>query len=70
MADEKTLSASEAAAYLGVHVKTIRAWADRGWVRSIRWPNGWRRFRRSDLDDMRRRMEAGDAGEQDPKKAA
>ena len=56
MAEEKLLTAGEAAAYLGVHLKTIRAWADKGWVPSTRWPNGWRYFRRDDLDAMRQRL--------------
>jgi excisionase family DNA binding protein len=56
MAEEKVLTAGEAADYLGVHVKTVRKWADRGWLASVRWPNGWRYFRRSDLDEMRVRM--------------
>ena len=73
MAEEKTLSAGEAAAYLGIHIKTVRAWADRGWLPSVRWPNGWRRFRRSDLDEAQRRMSRGelaDTGDEQGKAAA
>ena len=47
------LTASEAAAYLDVHVKTVRSWADKGQLPATRWPNGWQYFRRSDLDEMR-----------------
>ena len=63
MAEEKMLTAGDAAAYLGVHVKTVRSWADKGWLPSVRWPNGWRYFRQSDLDEMRVKMgtEAGKA---------
>jgi excisionase family DNA binding protein len=61
MPEEKMLNAGEAAAYLGVHVKTVRAWADKGWLPATRWPNGWRYFRRSDLDEMRVKMGTADA---------
>ena len=62
MPDEKMLTVSEAAEYLGIHIKTVRAWADKGWVPSVRWPNGWRYFRQSDLDEMRRRLAGGEQG--------
>jgi excisionase family DNA binding protein len=61
MSDEPTLSVHDAAKLLGVHVKTVRAWADKGLLPVIKWPNGWRRFRRSDLEEVRVRMES--AGE-------
>lgn len=53
MTEEKTLSVQEAADLLGVHIKTVRSWADRGLIPVLRWPNGWRRFRRADLDAAR-----------------
>jgi excisionase family DNA binding protein len=53
MAEQKLLTVSEAAEYLGVHIKTVRAWADKGWIPSVRWPNGWRYFRQEDLDETR-----------------
>lgn len=56
MADNETLSVAEAAEYLGVHVKTVRSWADKGLIPSVRWPNGWRRFRPADLDAVRAKM--------------
>ena len=61
MTDEKMLTVSEAADYLGIHVKTVRSWADKGWVASVRWPNGWRYFRQADLDEMRQRLAGGSA---------
>ncbi len=63
MTGEKMLSAGEAAEYLGIHIKTVRAWADKGWLPSVRWPNGWRYFRQADLDEMRRRLVEGEARE-------
>ena len=57
MSDQQTLSVHEAAELLGVHDKTIRAWADKGLLPVIKWPNGWRRFRPSDLEAAMRRME-------------
>jgi excisionase family DNA binding protein len=59
VADEKPLSVGEAAAYLGVNAKTVRSWADRGWVPSVRWPNGYRYFRREDLDELRQKLGMG-----------
>lgn len=63
MPEEKMLNAGEAAAYLGIHVKTVRAWADKGLLASTRWPNGWRYFRRSDLDEMRVKLGMAEAPE-------
>lgn len=44
------LSASAAAAVIGVHEDTIKRWAAAGELHAIRTPGGWWRFRRSDLD--------------------
>ena len=45
------LHTSEAAEYLGVHDNTIRNWAARGELPMHRNPaNGYRLFKRSDLD--------------------
>jgi len=63
MSDEKMLTVSEAAEYLGIHIKTVRAWADKGWLPSVRWPNGWRYFRHADLNEMRQRMDTTTAPE-------
>jgi excisionase family DNA binding protein len=56
---ESTLSVHEAAELLGVHEKTIRAWADKGLLPVIKWPNGWRRFRPTDLETVKQQMECG-----------
>ena len=48
---------SEAAEYLGVHHNTIRNWAARGDLPMRRNPvNGYRLFKRSDLDKFLRRV--------------
>lgn len=57
MSDEQTLTVHEAAALLGIHEKTVRAWADKGLLPVVKWPNGWRRFRRADLEAAKQRME-------------
>jgi excisionase family DNA binding protein len=44
------LTLGAAARYLGVAESTLRTWADKGHVRSIRTPGHHRRFRRRDLD--------------------
>lgn len=44
---------AEAAEYLGVHHNTIRKWAASGRIPVRRNPvNGYRLFKRSDLDDV------------------
>jgi excisionase family DNA binding protein len=43
------ISLRHAAEILGVHPATVRNWADRGDLRSIRTPGGHRRFRKADL---------------------
>ena len=53
---EKLLSIGQAAELLGVSVGTLRAWADKGLVHTIRLPSGYRRFTRGAIDDVRRQM--------------
>lgn len=45
-----SLSPEEAARILGVSARTIRRWADRGDIASLRPPSGRRRFRRADVE--------------------
>ena len=47
---DKILSISKAAEYLGVFPLTLRNWEKKGKIRVIRTPGGHRRFRQSDLD--------------------
>jgi excisionase family DNA binding protein len=48
----KLLSVTEAAKLLGVNVKTLRAWADRGFLPHIRTPTKYRLFERSALEEF------------------
>jgi len=45
------LNLSDAAAVLGVHPSTLRAWADRGDIPAHRTPGKHRRFRRADIEN-------------------
>ena len=54
--DDRLLSIGKAAERLGVSVGTLRAWADKGLVHTIRLPSGYRRFTRSEIDEKRRQM--------------
>lgn len=48
--EEKWLSLSKTARFLGIHPSTVRAWADKGELPSHRTPGGHRRFRLADLE--------------------
>ena len=50
MSRESLISLAKAAAVLGVHPTTLRAWADKGTVPSSRTAGGHRRFRMADLE--------------------
>lgn len=53
------LNLSDAAALLGVHPSTLRAWSDRGDIPAHRTPGKHRRFRRADIEawaDSRREV--------------
>ncbi len=52
----KLLTVSKAAARLGVHPDTLRAWADKGLVSVIRTPTGYRRFEPDEIDRVRDEM--------------
>lgn len=62
---ERLLSVSEAARELGVSETTIRRWADEGILRTIRLPTGGRRFRRDEIERMKRAMGLLEGGESD-----
>jgi excisionase family DNA binding protein len=46
------LKISEAAALLGVSVKTVRRWEDKGYLSAVRTPSGHRRFRRAEVEAL------------------
>jgi excisionase family DNA binding protein len=48
-ASQAWVGLAEAAEYLGIHITTLRRWADAGRVAHIRTPGGKRRFLRRDL---------------------
>ena len=52
----RLLSIGEAADRLGVHQKTLRAWADKGLIAHIRTPTGYRRFDPDDIDRLMAEM--------------
>ena len=53
---QKLLSIGQAAERLGVSVGTLRSWADKGLVKMIRLPSGYRRFTEDEIDRIRREM--------------
>lgn len=53
----ETLTIAEAAALLGVHVNTLRRWADAGLVPVTRLPSGYRRWTRAQVEEIKRRMD-------------
>jgi excisionase family DNA binding protein len=65
MSETTWFKTPEAAAYLQVHVETLRTWARKGAIPSAKLGNrGGFRFRREDLDGFleRRRTEGADLG--------
>jgi putative resolvase len=52
----KLLTIGQAAARLGVSVGTLRAWADKGLVKAVRLPSGYRRFTEEEIAARRREM--------------
>ena len=52
----RLLTISQAAAQLGVHPDTLRAWADKGLVPVVRTPTGYRRFEPAEIARIRKEM--------------
>ena len=50
------LTIGQAAARLGVSIATLRAWADKGWIKVVRLPSGFRRFTVEEVERKRREM--------------
>jgi excisionase family DNA binding protein len=55
--EERMLNIADAAAIVGVHKNTLRAWADKGLVPHVKLPSGYRRFRLSEMRRIARDME-------------
>jgi excisionase family DNA binding protein len=57
MATKEFLTVRETAQQLGVHENTVRNWETRGVLNALKLPgSGFRRFRREDIERMRREM--------------
>ncbi len=57
MSTTEFVNVREAARELGIHENTVRNLEKRGELRAVRLPgSGFRRFRRQDIDRMRREM--------------
>ncbi len=52
----RLLTISQAAAQLGIHSDTLRAWADKGIVPVVRTPTGYRRFDPAEISRLRTEM--------------
>lgn len=48
--DAYSLTTKDVATLLGVTKETVRAWTDKGQLSCWKTPNGYRRFRQSDID--------------------
>jgi excisionase family DNA binding protein len=61
MAERPTrlLGITEAAARLGVHPKTLRAWVDKELVPAVRLPSGYRRFTEAQIEAIKEQMGLG-----------
>lgn len=55
----RLLTIAQAAAQLGVHQNTLRGWADKGLVPTVRLPSGHRRFDPAAIEQVRREMFEG-----------
>ncbi|MDP9411495.1 MAG: helix-turn-helix domain-containing protein [Actinomycetota bacterium] len=52
----RLLTISQAARLLGVHQNTLRSWADKGLVRHVKLPSGYRRFTLDEIQRLRREI--------------
>ena len=57
--DGRLLSISEAASQLGVSTNTLRRWADRGLIKVVRLPSGYRRFTPAEVRRLHHEMGLG-----------
>jgi excisionase family DNA binding protein len=61
---EPLLARGEVAEVFGVHPKTITQWAETGTLpTAFRTPGGHRRYRRADVEALRRRCATEDGGD-------
>ncbi len=64
------LSIRDASRLLGVHIGTVREWADSGVLTSYRTPGGHRRFSALDIDTFIKRQKAGQVSTPSPAEQA
>lgn len=57
---EKLLTVAQVAKLLGVHVNTVRNWADKGLIKVVMLPSGYRRFEPAEIERLRKEMGLGD----------
>ena len=56
MMERSLYTISQAAAELGIHPDTLRAWTDKALVPVTRLPSGYRRYSREQIDQIKRDM--------------
>jgi excisionase family DNA binding protein len=61
MSTAEFVQVRQAARELGVHENTLRRWEEAGLIRAVRLPSGVRRFRRDDVELLRRLIYESDA---------
>jgi excisionase family DNA binding protein len=54
---DRLLTPAEAAAELGVGVKALTLWSDRGGIGAVRTPGGHRRYKAAEVAKLRRKRE-------------
>lgn len=54
--EAQVLRRSEAARVLGVHPNTVMSWALRGWLESIEFPSGEKRYTVESVEALRERI--------------
>ena len=54
----EVMTLNKSADYLGIWCQTLRTWADRGRIPCIKEHRGWRYFKVSDLERVKRDLEA------------
>ncbi len=52
MENDPYISVKEAAKMLGVSTATIRQWCDKGIIKCLRLPTGFRRIKRSEIEKI------------------
>jgi excisionase family DNA binding protein len=60
---ELAFTSSQAAAYLGVSLATVRRWSNDGYLRGYRTPGGQRRFSRDQLDAFLHSLSGADGAQ-------